>query len=180
MATPYLIPTANLLDIGEELIARGVKVTVLTNTLATNNHTSAHAAYSRFRRRLLDMGVALYEFRPDASLAREAGEALATMHAKYILFDDETLLIGSMNLDPRSLYINTELGVILHSSDLVTALRSSFDEMIRADNSYRLVSTPEGIEWHAGAEVLTREPSQGLWQRIVFHLMQLLPLSSQL
>lgn len=180
IATPYLVPTSNLLDIGEELISRGVQVSVLTNSLATNNHTSAHAAYSRFRRRLLDMGVKLFEFRPDASLVAAPGGAIVTMHAKYMLFDDRTVFLGSMNLDPRSLYLNTELGVMLESRDLVATLRRSFDTMTRPENAYVVVNTPNGIEWHAKDEVLTSEPAHSLWQRVVYRFMQLLPLSSQL
>ncbi|MEZ5489483.1 MAG: phospholipase D-like domain-containing protein [Gammaproteobacteria bacterium] len=102
------------------------------------------------------------------------------MHSKYILFDDKAVFLGSMNLDPRSLYLNTELGVMLVSSDLVTALRRSFDEMIRTENAYHLVLTTAGIEWQAGVEVLGREPAHGFWQRVLFRLMQLVPLSSQL
>jgi putative cardiolipin synthase len=102
------------------------------------------------------------------------------MHAKYMLFDDRTVFLGSMNMDPRSLYLNTELGVMLESMDLVATLRRSFDAMTRPENAYVVVNTADGIVWQAGDEVLTSEPAHSLWQRVVFRLMQLLPLSNQL
>ena len=180
IVTPYLVPTANLLDIGEQLIARGVRVSVLTNSLATNNHVSAHAAYTQFRTRILEMGVELYEFRPDAQMFKNTGDADLTMHSKYILFDDDRVFVGSMNLDPRSLYLNTELGVMLQSQELANALRRSYAEMIRPENAYRLVNSGGHIEWHSDQDVFNREPSKNRWQLMMFRLMQLLPLHSQL
>jgi len=180
IVTPYLIPTSNLLDIGQQLIERGVRVSVLTNSLATNNHVSAHAAYTQFRQRILDMGVELYETRPDAEIARNPRGADLTMHSKYILFDDEWVFVGSMNLDPRSLYLNTELGVMLQSRELSTALRRSYAELTRPENAYRLVSSADGVEWHGDQIVLDSEPARGWWQGFVFRVMRLLPLSSQL
>ena len=180
IVTPYLVPTSNLLDIGEQLIARGIRVSVLTNSLATNNHVSAHAAYTLFRERILDMGVELYEFRPDARMIQNSGDSAVTMHSKYILFDDDLVFVGSMNLDPRSLYLNTELGVMLRSRDLAIALRRSYEEMIMPENAYRIVKSDKGIEWQSDQNVLESEPAKGRWQVFMFRLMQLLPLYSQL
>ncbi|MBT8146609.1 MAG: phospholipase D family protein [Gammaproteobacteria bacterium] len=180
IVTPYLVPTSNLLDIGEQLIARGVRISVLTNSLATNNHVSAHAAYSQFRARIMEMGVELYEFRADARMVENTRDADHTMHSKYILFDEDRVFVGSMNLDPRSLYLNTELGVMLQSRELAAALRRSYAEMTRPENAYRLISAEDSIEWHSDQQILTREPAKSRWQLFMFRLMQLLPLSSQL
>jgi putative cardiolipin synthase len=180
IVTPYLVPTVNLLDIGEQLISRGIKVSVLTNSLATNNHVSAHAAYTRFRERMMDIGVEIYEFRPDARMIQHSEGSDITMHSKYILFDDDQVFIGSMNLDPRSLYLNTELGVMLQSRDLARTLRNSFVAMTRPENAFRLEKTDTGIEWHSDRDTLVEEPAKGRWQNLVYRFMRLLPIHNQL
>lgn len=180
IVTPYVVPTANLLDIAEELVDRGVRISILTNSLATNNHPSAHAAYTRFRDRMLDLGVTLYEFRQDAALIPPHVTAAATMHSKYILFDEDLVFIGSMNLDPRSLYLNTELGVVLRSAELSGALRESYLEFTRPANSYQVTRTGDSTRWQAGETVETREPAKSGGQRLLFRLLRLLPISSQL
>jgi len=180
VVTPYLVPTSNLLDIGEQLTSRGIKVSVLTNSLATNNHVSAHAAYTQFRARIVEMGVEVFEFRPDARMVQDPRNADITMHSKYILFDDEWVFVGSVNLDPRSLYLNTELGVMLQSRDLVNAMRRSCEQMTLPQSAYRLERSDNGIEWHNTHTVLKSEPAKGRWQMIMFRFMQLLPLYSQL
>jgi putative cardiolipin synthase len=180
IVTAYLIPTSNLLEIARVLISRGVKINILTNSLATNNHTSAHAAYSKYRQQILDMGIGIYEMRHDGNMIAEMGTTGFTLHSKYIIFDDDIVFIGSLNLDPRSLYLNTELGVMMESPDLVRVLRVDFEEMIKPENSYQLLNTSEGIEWHSNAGVETRDPAKNSWQRFMFRLFRLLPISSQL
>ena len=102
--SPYFI----LLDRGIEevraLTARGVKVRILTNSAATNDVMAAHAGYANTRKDLLDAGAELYELRPDSNMKREwsglAGKSRAALHAKALVFDRETVFIGSFNLDP--------------------------------------------------------------------------------
>ncbi|MEZ5517997.1 MAG: phospholipase D-like domain-containing protein [Gammaproteobacteria bacterium] len=105
---------------------------------------------------------------------------VVTLHSKYLLFDNRTVFPGSMNLDPRSLYLNTELGVILESSDLVRILRDSFELMTRAENAYHLSSGSGAVHWHTGEQVVTAEPARNFGQLLLFRLFRLLPLSSQL
>lgn len=180
IVTPYLIPTQNLLDIGATLIERGVKITVLTNSLETNDVVIAQASYGRFRKGLIESGVELYELRGDPEFARADSAKEIALHSKYIIFDDDVVFVGSLNLDPRSLYLNTELGVVLESPQLADQLRNSFRDRIRPENAWQVTSTPDGLQWESSAGIVHRQPAKNRWQRFRYFLLSLLPLSSQL
>jgi putative cardiolipin synthase len=180
IVSPYLIPTANLLEIARTLIDRGVKITVLTNSLASNDVVIAHASYARYRKGLIEAGVDLYEMRGDPEIANDDIAENISLHSKYIIFDDDIVFIGSMNLDPRSLYVNTELGVVLESPELADSLRESFQTWIGPENAWRVTSTPDGLRWQSSAGVVDRQPAKGSWQRWRSRLLSLLPVSSQL
>jgi len=179
VVSPYLIPTPKLLDIARTLTARGVKVSVLTNSLATNDLVIAHAGYARFRRDILDAGVELYELRPDAARFRDGQASRISLHSKYIVLDRETVYVGSLNLDPRSIYLNTELGVVLESPALAGSLRASFLDMVRPQNAWRVIDTAGGLRWRSDAGTLERQPATGPWQRLRDWMWSLLPLSGQ-
>ena len=180
IVSPYLIPTANLLDIASTLIERGVKITVLTNSLATNDVVIAHAGYARYRQGLIDAGIELYEMRGDPEIADEDIAEDISLHSKYIIFDDDVVFVGSMNLDPRSLYLNTELGVVLKSPELAGLLRDSFHNLLRPENAWRVTSTADGLHWESSAGVIDNQPAKSGWQRVRNWLFSLLPVSSQL
>ena len=169
-----------LLEIAQSLIARGVKITVLTNSLASNDVVIAHAAYARYRQQLLENGVELYEFRHDAAFGRVPDANYSSLHSKYILFDEDVVFVGSMNLDPRSLYLNTELGVVLTSPRLAEDLKQTFATMIEPENAWRVTSEADGLRWTSAAGVLDRDPARGEWQRARSAMLSLLPLSNQM
>jgi putative cardiolipin synthase len=87
---------------------------------------------------------------------------------------------GSLNLDPRSLYLNTELGVVLESRTLAAELRDYFRTLTDPENAWRVRSTTSGIVWESSAGTLERQPAKSGWQRFRAELMMLLPLSNQL
>ena len=103
-----------------------------------------------------------------------------SLHSKYIIFDDEVVFVGSLNLDPRSLYLNTELGAVLNSPALAEQLRESFLTMIEPDNAWRVLSTPEGLRWQSSAGTFEEEPAKSGWQRFRNWFYSLIPLSGQL
>ena len=182
VASPYLVPTKNLLEIGKTLTERGVKITVLTNSLASNDLVVANTGYARFRQQIIDAGINLYELRADAAVSRSLATHLAekeSFHSKYIIFDDDLVFIGSLNLDPRSLYLNTELGVVLQSAALATELRASFHTLIEPENAWRVLSTPDGLRWQSSAGTVDKQPASG-WQRFWNGVLSLMPVSSQL
>jgi putative cardiolipin synthase len=79
--------------------------------------------------------------------------------------------VGSLNLDPRSLYLNTELGIVVESPDLAGRLAQQFEALLRPEYSYRLaLDAPDGdlvwISEEKGKEVRsTRDPEVGFWRR---------------
>ncbi len=180
IVSPYFVPTLNMFDIARSLKERGVKITVVTNSLSSNDVVIAHSAYARYREAILAVGVELYEMRGDPQLAENEVAEDISLHSKYIIFDDDVVFIGSMNLDPRSLYLNTELGVVLRSPDLADALRASFHTLIQPENSWRVSSTAEGLRWTSSSGIINTEPAESSWQRIRSLLFSILPVSNQL
>ena len=122
MITPYFIPGKNGVEFWRSITNKGVRVVIITNSLATNNHVPVHSAYARYRHDMIAAGVELYEVRVDASKVPETGEETAyeslTLHTKAAFMDRRYTLVGSLNLDPRSIDINTEFGVFIDNADL--------------------------------------------------------------
>ena len=180
VVSPYLVLTPNLLEIAETLNERGVRIRVITNSLASNDVVIAHAAYARYRQTILDSGVELYEFRGDPEMMTGDPAEDFCLHSKYIIFDDDTVFTGSLNLDPRSLYLNTELGVVLRSTTLAAELRQSFEKLISPENAWRVLSTPDGLRWVSAAGTVDEQPAKSGWQSFRSRMMMLLPVSNQL
>jgi len=129
---------------------------------------------------LIESGIELYELRGDPEFARANSAKEIALHSKYIIFDDDVVFVGSLNLDPRSLYLNTELGVVLESPELADQLRDSFRDWIRPENAWHVSSTPDGLRWESSAGIVDKQPAKNRWQRFRYFLLSLLPLSSQL
>ncbi|MBL0671752.1 phospholipase D family protein [Aeromonas hydrophila] len=102
LVTPYLILTRGLRRRLRQQRQAGVSIDILTNSLASTDVPLVYGAYRRHRPWLIRQGIALSELE---------GESLS-LHAKLILVGEEEALLGSFNLDPRSLLLNTEL--VLH------------------------------------------------------------------
>jgi putative cardiolipin synthase len=188
IASPYFVPLAATIDTMAELGDRGVDVQVITNSLAANNHPIVHSGYAPKRPALLAAGVTLYEFKPDAKISgsRRAGlnAQAGTLHTKAFVVDRKSLFLGSFNWDPRSVFINTEMGVIVHSAELAG------DVMERTERnlpkvSYQVRTGPKGeLRWHEqleqGEKIWTHEPHTGWFKRFWVGLAGLLPLDQQL
>lgn len=180
VVSPYLVLTPKLLELGRTLQTRGVKVSVITNSLASNDVVIAHAAYARFRGDVLNSGADLYEFRADPALMRDDPADSLSLHSKYILFDQDTVFLGSLNLDPRSLHLNTELGVILRSASLTSELTDHFNQLTDGDNAWRVTLGESGMEWRSSTTTTQRQPAKNSWQRFRSWLMSFLPLTNQI
>ncbi len=113
----YFVPRKRGTDWLRDLERRGVEVSVVTNSLASNDVKPVYAHYARDRRRLLEGGIALYEVKPDADREKHRGvnwgESRSGLHAKAFTVDDRYLFVGSFNWDPRSVNINTEMGILI-------------------------------------------------------------------
>ena len=199
LVSPYFVPGRQGTELLRSLVERGCRVTVLTNSLAATDVPAVHAGYARYRRALIEAGIEIYEMQPskpayDAGRSR-LGESQASLHAKTIVFDQERVLVGSMNLDPRSSLLNTEMGILIDSPELASAISDWRDQRLtevawRVDLEQAAVTDfPVGNEkqlvWislEGGREMrrYDREPESGLWARIQAALLRLLPIERQL
>jgi putative cardiolipin synthase len=163
------------MELLRELRERGVKVTVLTNSLASTDEPIVHLGYSRYREEMLDMGIDLYELSSSRLKDNKRmflfGKSLGRLHAKLVVIDRKKIFIGSMNLDPRSATINTELGAVIDSPQLARELTRIID-IDRLQSAYRVRKAPNGtgLQWLTSdgeKEVLLREePDSTPLQRI--------------
>ena len=159
----------------EELRSRDVKVTLLTNSLAANDEPLVHGGYARYRERLLGSGVDLYELSPARTTKNKRlgtfGTSLGRLHAKTAVIDRQKVLLGSVNLDPRSATSNTELGIVIDSPRLARELLRVIN-ISKLESAYRLRLTADRstIEWLStdgdGEIVLSYEPESTWTQRL--------------
>ncbi len=173
-SSPYFVPGQLSMEMFRELRSRGVKVTVMTNSLASTDEPIVHIGYAAHREELLRMGVDLYELSSSRIKGNKRpflfGSALGRLHAKLVVIDKKRLFVGSMNLDPRSATINTELGAMIDSPQLARELLRVID-IDRFQSSYRvrLKANGSGLEWLSTDDnkemILTEEPDSTPWLR---------------
>ncbi len=185
--TPYFIPGEAGVETVKELRQEGVKVVIVTNSLASTNHVAVHSGYARYREELLAAGAEICEVRADALINPIVGEVESerlTLHTKAVLIDRRTLFLGSPNLDPRSLEINTEMGIFIDSpavgEDFYEAIADGMREicfMLSIDEHGDLLWTFDDGQRR---EVLDSEPLASFGRRFMVKLFSLLPIESQL
>lgn len=184
--SPYLIPSAKMITIVDELTNRGVKIRVLTNSLASNNHVAAHSAYRKHRRQILEAGVELHELRPDARVrsqfeAQGFSAEYIGLHAKLLVLDKQLVFVGTINADPRSMRLNTEVSLVIDSPLLADVVTQLFSTDFERENSWQL-SLDEGgkINWRSSEGLLKRQPANNTWDRIGDFFYGVLPIEDQL
>jgi putative cardiolipin synthase len=193
--SPYFVPGKSGVAFFQQLRDKGVQVKILTNSLASTDVGVVHAGYARYRKALLRMGVELYEL--NRNLSREErkavkegiiGRSKSSLHAKCFVFDRETAFIGSLNLDPRSVVQNTEIGVVFMSPPIAGHIADQFDRQID-QVAFRLElrkekNGPERLLWHGlvdgEKQTFNQEPYTGFWKRLGVGFMRLLPIESQI
>lgn len=188
LISPYFVP-------GDEGVAalaalvreREAHVGVITNSLAANDVVAVHGGYANYRKRLLRTGVKLYEMRPQVTQSEASlfGSSGASLHTKAFVVDDRYGFVGSFNIDPRSIDLNTEMGVLFDDVPLALALREEYLRLSDKDNSYWVYLDGDGeLRWLDRASeppvVLDHEPESGLWPRMLARLVGWLPVESQL
>jgi putative cardiolipin synthase len=187
LISPYFVPgragTALLLD----LVARGVKVGVVTNSLAATDVVAVHGGYMKYRRPLLRAGVVLHELKPGPS---EDGASLlgsrggAALHTKALVVDGLRTFVGSFNLDPRSASLNTEMGAFVQNPAVARAVAEEQARLTDPSVSWRVVLRDGRVAWvdEAGGRerVLHGEPAASWRRRAVAWLARVLPVEEQL
>ena len=183
VVSSFFVPTPTVTRTLVALAERGVRVRVLTNSLDATDMPPAHAGYARYRRDLLDGGVELYEMRRSAG-GNERDDAFArsatTLHAKAVVVDTHTVFLGSYNVDPRSVHLNTELGLVIESPLLAGRVETLFDEQIPL-GVYELRLEDGSIQWlehTAGGRTIRhdKDPAAGPLKRGAVFLFSLLPI----
>jgi putative cardiolipin synthase len=186
--TPYFVLRKDNVEGFRGLRDRNVEITVVTNSLASNNHTVSHSGYAAIRKSMLEMGVNLYEVRASSSVpideSKGVQDAKRTLHAKTFTVDRKRLFIGSFNWNQRSLNIDTELGVIIHSPELAASLAERVTSLL-PDRTFEVSLNEKGkLRWKGlenGQEViLTKEPQSGYWRRFNAGFLRMMPIKSQL
>ncbi len=170
----------------KDLVARGVQVRVLTNSLVSNDVLGA-SGHAEYREALLEAAAQICELRADSVVIKKSwkGESRAGLHTKAMAFDEESLFIGSFNLDPRSANINTEAGPYVQSPELTARLLAYMEEGVSPENSYRVTLDEDGdLLWTTiidGKEVIyDNDPLSTFGQRFQSGFIQMLPVQSQL
>ena len=180
--SPYFIPHDGLAESLAALQQSGISVNILTNSLAATNHVAVHSGYRRYRKQLVAAGVNVMEV--SASGGGRVTDRKTTLHTKAIMVDRRWLFVGSLNVDPRSIDINTEMGIIIDSAELSEELATEIQDSLKV-NAYKVVINEQGnVRWGAlrdGEEVyFSKEPESSWWRRFQVGLYSLLPLERQL
>jgi len=186
IVSPYFIPGRRGSAILLDLVGKGVDISVLTNSLAATDVAAVHGAYANYRKRLLRHGIKLFELQPFSRqpVISVFGSRGASLHTKAFTVDDKTGFVGSFNFDPRSVSLNSEMGVLFEDEKLVAELRQRFQAEIAPQASYRLELKRNVLHWHGCDEGklqdYTHEPEAGVFRRILAALVRHLPIESQL
>lgn len=200
----YFIPRQTGTKLLTDWAKSGVDIRILTNSFASNDVEFVHSFYSPYRKALLDSGIALYEFLPitqieqfmdsDAQISPnhvknvpkadliKGGSSHASLHAKTITIDKKQVFIGSMNLDPRSVIYNTELGVLLDSPQLAQHLHYEMQHNLENYAWQLQLDENQNIIWTLPQTqpdlILTQEPQMTWWQKTGLTMFSWLPVES--
>lgn len=179
IVSPYFVPSNDGLDHLQEMRDRGVRVAVLTNSLASTDSPAAHAGYARHRSTLLRQGVELFELRPQPDVSHRVSHrwgpgSPASLHAKIVVQDRVHAIVGSLNQDPRSRLHNTEAWISLESAELANELAALFEEGTDPHHAFRVgrseVEGVERLEWRTEQNGMSMyhdvEPMTSTWLRL--------------
>ena len=194
VVSPYFVPGSEMMKQFADIRRRGVRVRVLTNSLASNDAVAAHAGYARYREALIAMGVEMYEMRSEqrgtvasfgsslgsgsssgaGSTGSSVGASRASLHAKAVVVDNRLLVVGSMNLDLRSKLQNSEVAIAIRNRRLA-AEASALIEPGLNKGAYRVELIGGKLVWRAPADSglldATSEPDASLGLKLLVKLI---------
>lgn len=162
---------------------------MLTNSLAATDVAAVHGGYVKYRRNLVRAGVELFELKEQGDTVGSHrmslfGRRNASLHSKAFVVDGLNGFVGSMNFDPRSASLNTEMGVVFVDAALAGELATMFEDETAPSVSYRLSLEGARLVWRDrtnGTERrLRREPDASLLRRVIAGIIRILPIESQL
>ena len=181
ISAAYLVPSKEGMKIFNALVSSGVEVQILTNSLASTDSLVVYAAWERYRNALIKKGAKVYEYqyfgKGKSKLRDKISKSKASLHSKSIVFDDTITWIGSFNLDPRSINLNTESVVIFDNPYFAQALKKDLIEDMQS--AWRVYDENGKTRWegeHNGEiKTFTYPPDTGIWTRFLKTISKLLP-----
>lgn len=169
----YIIPGDRTITGLHELKKRGVSTKILTNSLASHDVPAVNSHYKQWRKKIVEAGVDLHEMRHDAAIQPLVADTPPTrakfmgLHSKGMVVDRQRVYIGSMNFDPRSANINTEMGVLVESPGLAEALAKLIERDTLPANSWQVeLDGSGGLRWINDQQTVTSQPARDFWQRV--------------
>ena len=178
----YIIPSQPALNFMQSLTDRGVEVKVLTNSLASHDVPAVNSHYEPWRDDFINAGVALYELRSDPAIKAElvdvppADSAFTGLHSKTAVVDRRYVFVGSMNLDPRSANINTEMGAFVESPELAEDLARVIERNMEGQNAWQVKLNKKGKPyWVNSDETVTKQPARDGMQRVMNEIFKVGP-----
>ncbi len=196
LVSPYFVPTKSGANAFANLAAKGVNVRVLTNAAEATDVKVVHSGYVKWRRALLESGVQLFELKREiAAPADKAdttpttrpeeragpfGSSGASLHAKTFAVDAQRVFVGSLNFDPRSANLNTELGFVIESPTLAGRIESAFGTSV-PQNAYEVRLSDNGsLYWleRRGNDTIRHdtEPNTSWLERVWIRGLSWLPI----
>ncbi|AKQ43507.2 putative ymdC hydrolase, of the phospholipase family [Aurantiacibacter atlanticus] len=191
IVSAYFVPTNDGARAFGEMARSGVDLRVLTNSYASTDVGVVHAGYAKHRRKLIEAGVKLFEVPAPNDEPKKArkfiwtdsrkrnGQPGTTLHAKAFSVDAKRLFVGSLNFDPRSFNLNTELGIVIDSPRLAEQMRTVFDTAIE-QNTYHVVIDDGRLGWIDARDdnpmIEQQEPGTSLVSRALVRLLEKLPI----
>ena len=186
LISPYFVPGEGGTEAIIRLVRQGVRVVVVTNSLAATDVVAVHGGYARYRRKLLKAGVEIHELKRSGE---EDGGVLgskgASLHTKAFAIDGRLIFVGSFNLDPRSANLNTEMGAFVRQSRLARRLREEQARLADPARSYRVLLKGGKMCWQDIGRTGKRrrqwgEPDASWRRRFLAQIVKWLPVESQL
>ena len=177
--SPYFVPgesgTQGLVD----GVHAGLRIRVLTNSLASNDVAAVYGGYTRYRKALACGGVALWELKAQGGGMANAslfGSSGASLHSKAAVMDGQVLFVGSLNLDPRSVRLNSEQGLLVRDPVLAAQLVRLFDTLTSPQDAWAVgCEGGKHLVWRDASGERNSEPPAGFMRKIVAALSRWLP-----
>ncbi|MBC7884865.1 MAG: phospholipase D family protein [Saprospiraceae bacterium] len=170
--SPYLVTTPLSRNLFKTAINRGVKLRILTNSLASTDNLEAFSGYQRDRKKLLATGADIYEFRPDAACRYHVMTGALQkkmnytptfgLHSKTMVIDGQITVIGTFNLDPRSANLNTECITVIHSKDISRLVMKGIEEEFLPENAWRTT-----VGWNPDEKVDIKKRAKTMMRKVI-------------
>ena len=185
LVSPYFVPGEEGVEYFSALARQGIKVRILTNSLAATDVAAVHSGYARRRKPMLEAGVDIFEMEPEFSFAPTKahgalGSSNASLHAKTFSIDRSRVFVGSFNFDPRSQRLNTELGFVIDCPAIAQSIADAFASIIPARAYQVRLSAAASLQWveqRDGEEIVyDQEPRAGFALRAFVGVLSVLPI----